>query len=160
MAYGDSKDMIARRSASVWTKIHPVFALGQLLAFFVSVGLLIGYFRGSVSFDVVHESVLLKVALMVGAIVTGALWEKDVFGHYWFAPEFMGEDTMTVNVFILHLGYLTMVLAHPQNITAQIGTLLVAYTVYIANVAQYVLRTANLHTGNVGKRVPVRVRSR
>jgi 3-vinyl bacteriochlorophyllide hydratase len=147
--------MIARRSASIWTKIHPVFALGQLLAFFVSVGLMIGYFRGSASLDVVHQSVLIKVALMVGAIITGALWEKDVFGHYWFAPQFLGEDTMTVNVFILHIAYLAMVIAHPENVTAQIGTLIVAYGVYIANVAQYILRTANL-----GKHVPVRVRSR
>ncbi len=147
--------MIARREASVWTKIHPIFAIGQLLAFFVSVGLLIGYFRGAVSIDVVHQSVLFKVALMVGAIVTGALWEKDVFGMYWFASEFLGEDTMTVNVFILHIGYLAMAIAHPENITAQIGTLIVAYTVYIANVAQYILRTAHM-----GKHVAVRVRSR
>jgi 3-vinyl bacteriochlorophyllide hydratase len=129
--------MVARRAAS-----------------FVSVGLLVGYFNGAVSFDTVHESVLVKVALMIGAIVTGALWEKDVFGHYWFAPEFLGEDTMTVNVLILHISYLAMVIAHPENLTAQIGTLLVAYTVYIGNVAQYILRTANL-----GKHVAVRVRS-
>ncbi len=146
--------MVARRAASVWTKIHPVFALGQLLAFFVSVGLLFAYFRGGVSIDAVHQSVLVKVALMLGAIVTGALWEKDVFGEYWFAPEFMGEDTMTVNVFILHVGYLVMAWTHPDNITAQIGTLIVAYGVYIANVAQYVLRTAHM-----GKHAAVRVRS-
>jgi 3-vinyl bacteriochlorophyllide hydratase len=146
--------MIARRASSLWTKIHPVFALGQLLAFFVSVGLLIGYARGAVSLDVVHQSVLVKVALMLGAIVTGALWEKDVFGKYWFAPEFMGEDTMTVNVFILHLAYLMMAVTHPDNITAQVGTLIVAYGVYVANVAQYVLRTANL-----GKHVAVRARA-
>ncbi len=147
--------MIERRAASVWTKIHPVFALGQLLAFFVSVGLLISYFCGSVSIETVHQSVVIKVALMLGAIVTGALWEKDVFGAYWFAPEFMGEDTMTVNVFILHIGYLVMAVTHPENINAQLGTLIVAYGVYIANVAQYVLRTAHM-----GKHLAaIRVRS-
>jgi 3-vinyl bacteriochlorophyllide hydratase len=147
--------MVARRAASIWTKIHPVFALAQLAAFCVSVGLLIAYFRGAVTFDIVHQSVLIKVALMIGAIVTGALWEKDVFGKYWFASEFLGEDTMTLNVFILHIGYIVMAITHPENITAQIGTLIVAYTVYIANVAQYVLRTAHL-----GKRAAVRVRAR
>jgi 3-vinyl bacteriochlorophyllide hydratase len=155
VTYGNSEEMVARRSASVWTKIHPVFALGQLLAFFVSLGLLIGYFRGAVSFDVVHQSVLVKVALMVGAIITGALWEKDVFGAYWFAPEFMAEDTMTVNVFILHASYLLMAVAHPENVSLLIGMLIVAYGVYVANVAQYVVRTAVL-----GKHVAVRVRSR
>ena len=156
MAYGSSEQMVARRANSIWTKIHPLFALGQLAAFCVSVGLLAGFFRGAVSFDVVHASVLIKVALMLGAVVTGALWERDVFGKYWFAPEFMSEDTMTVNVLILHIGYLLMAWTHPENVTAQIGTLIVAYGVYIANVAQYVLRTANL-----GKHVAaVRVRAR
>jgi 3-vinyl bacteriochlorophyllide hydratase len=147
--------MVARRAASVWTKIHPIFALGQLLAFFVSVGFLIGYFRGAVSMEAVHQSVLVKVALMLGAIITGALWEKDVFGQYWFAPEFLAEDTMTLNVFILHISYLGLAAANPENITVQIGMLIVAYGVYIANVAQYVVRTAVL-----GKHVAVRVRSR
>ncbi len=155
MAYGDSEQMVARRAASVWTKIHPIFALGQLLAFFVSVGFLIGYFRGAVSMEAVHQSVLVKVALMLGAIITGALWEKDVFGQYWFAPEFLAEDTMTLNVFILHISYLGLAAANPENITVQIGMLIVAYGVYIANVAQYVVRTAVL-----GKHVAVRVRSR
>jgi len=155
VAYGDSEQMVARRAASVWTKIHPIFALGQLLAFFVSVGFLIGYFRGGVSMEAVHQSVLVKVALMLGAIITGALWEKDVFGQYWFAPEFLAEDTMTLNVFILHISYLGLAAANPENITVQIGMLIVAYGVYIANVAQYVVRTAVL-----GKHVAVRVRSR
>jgi 3-vinyl bacteriochlorophyllide hydratase len=154
VAYGNFEQMVARRAASLWTRIHPVFALAQLAAFFVSVGLLVAYFRGAVSFDAVHQSVIVKVTLMLGAIVTGALWEKDVFGKYWFAPEFMGEDTMTVNVFILHIAYLVMAYTHPDNITAQIGTLIVAYGVYIANVAQYVLRTANM-----GKHMAVRVRA-
>jgi hypothetical protein len=66
----------------------------------------------------------------------------------------MAEDTMTVNVFILHLAYLVMVVTHPDNIIAQIGTLIVAYSVYIANVTQYIFRTANL-----GKHVAVKVRS-
>jgi 3-vinyl bacteriochlorophyllide hydratase len=154
LAYGSSEDMVARRAASVWTKIHPVFALGQLLAFCVSVALLIGYFRGGVSFDTVHQSVLVKVSLMIGAILTGALWEKDVFGAYWFAPEFLAEDTMTVIVFILHVAYLAMVVAHPDNLTAQVGMLIVAYSVYIFNVGQYVVRTAVL-----GKHVAVRVRA-
>jgi hypothetical protein len=48
-----------------------------------------------------------------------------------------------------------MVWINPENITAQIGTLVLAYGVYIGNVAQYVLRTVHL-----GKHVAVRVRSR
>jgi len=133
-----------------------VFALGQLLMFFVSAILLTMYARGAVSFSVVHESVLFKIALMLGAIITGALWEKDVFGAYWFAPEFMGEDTMTVIVFILHVSYLTMVFAHPENIGYQVSMLVMAYTVYVVNVAQYVIRTSQVSNQ---QRAAVRVRS-
>ncbi len=130
-----------RRAASVWTKVHPVFALGQLLAFLVSVGLLVAYLRHGVSFHVVHISVLTKIGLMVGAVITGSLWEHDVYGHWWFAPEFMFEDVMTLIVFIMQLSYLLMVLTHPENMRAILGILVLAYAIYLANVAQYIHRT-------------------
>lgn len=130
-----------RRAASLWTMIHPLFAIGQLLAFLVSVGLLIAYFRGSVPFHVVHVSVLAKIALMVGAVVTGSLWERDVFGYFWFAPEFLFEDVMTLVVFIFQMSYLAMVALHPDRMPAIVGMLCAAYVVYLANVAQYIHRT-------------------
>jgi 3-vinyl bacteriochlorophyllide hydratase len=130
-----------RRSASKWTMIHPLFAIGQLLAFFISVGLLIAYARGAVPFHVVHVSVLVKIGLMVGAVITGSLWERDVYGFFWFAPEFMFEDVMTLIVFIFQVTYLAMVALHPDRMVAVIGVLCTAYAVYVANVAQYIHRT-------------------
>ncbi len=121
--------------------IHPLFALGQLLAFFVSVGLFVAYLRGAVPFHVVHVSVLVKIGLMVGAVLTGAFWERDVFGYWWFAPEFLFEDVMTLIVFIMQMTYLAMVYMHPTYTSVIIGVLAAAYTVYIANVAQYIHRT-------------------
>ncbi len=128
----------------MWTKIHPIFALGQLLAFFVSVGLLVAYFFGRVSFAVVHDAVMTKIGLMVGAVITGALWEKDVFGSYWFAAEFLVEDVMTVNVFILQIAYVLMAYTHPENLGVILWVLGLAYFVYVGNVAQYIVRTANM----------------
>jgi len=130
-----------RRKASLWTMIHPVFAIGQLLAFFVSVGLLIGYFRGAVPFHVVHVSVLIKIGLMVGAVVTGSLWEHDMYGFWWFAPQFLIEDVMTLIVFIFQLSYLAVVQFHPDFEAAILMMLGLAYTVYSINVAQYIHRT-------------------
>lgn len=144
MAYATSEQIIERRAASIWTKIHPLFAIAQLVTFVISVVLLVLYFRGTGSYQAVHLSVLVKVALMLGASVTGALWEKDVFGKYWFAPEFLGEDVMTVNVFILHIAYLLMAYTHPEQQGLVVGTLVLAYLVYSANVLQYVLRTAHM----------------
>ena len=143
----------ARRRASVWTRVHPIFALGQLGAFVVSVCLLAGYFAGSVSFAAVHESVLVKIALMIGAVVSGAFWERDVFGYYWFAPEFFFEDAMTVNVFLLHLGYLAVAYSQPGQPDKALVMLGIAYLVYVANVAQYVMRTHKMTQSTVAVRV-------
>jgi 3-vinyl bacteriochlorophyllide hydratase len=134
----------ARRTASIWTFIHPVFALGQLIAFLVSVALLIGYFAHAVPFHVVHISVLVKIGLMVGAVVTGSLWERDVYGFYWFAPEFLFEDVMTLIVFIFQMTYLAMVFVHPGSQGVIVGVLCFAYAVYLGNVAQYIHRTQRM----------------
>ena len=40
------------------------------MAFVVSVGCLVAYFVGAVPFHVVHVSVLVKIGLMVGAVLT------------------------------------------------------------------------------------------
>ncbi|MBD5605291.1 MAG: hypothetical protein IAI48_09400 [Candidatus Eremiobacteraeota bacterium] len=141
MAESGRTSVVERRKASIWTTIHPLFAIGQLLVFFVSVGLFVAYLRGAVPFQFVHVSVLVKIALMVGAVITGSLWERDVFGYWWFAPEFLFEDVMTLIVFITQMTYLAMVFTHPQLMGVILGVLIFAYTVYIANVAQYIHRT-------------------
>ena len=130
-----------RRKASIWTMVHPLFAIGQLLAFFVSLGFLIAYLRGVVPFGFVHTSVLVKIALMVGAVLTGSFWEHDVFGYWWFAPEFLLEDVMTFIVFAFQLAYLGVVAFHRDSMPAVLLMLVLAYAVYVVNVAQYIHRT-------------------
>jgi CHASE2 domain-containing sensor protein len=63
---------------------------------------------------------------------------------------------MTVIVLILHIGYLLMAYTHTDNLVPVIGMLILAYTVYITNVAQYIWRT---HQHN-RQLAAVRVRSR
>ncbi len=130
-----------RRRASIWTMIHPLFAIGQLLAFVVSVVLLVGFFRGAVPFGVVHISVMVKIGLMVGAVLTGSFWEHDVYGWWWFAPEFLLEDVMTLIVFLFQLSYLAIVSFHRDMMSVVLMMLCIAYTVYVINVAQYIHRT-------------------
>jgi 3-vinyl bacteriochlorophyllide hydratase len=136
--------VLERRKSSIWTKIHPIFALGQLLAFFVSIGFLIAYLRGAVPFHDVHVSVMVKIGLMVGAVITGALWEHDVYGHWWFAPEFLVEDVMTLIVFITQISYIIMVYTHPGQMNAILCLLGLAYLLYFGNVAQYIHRTQRM----------------
>jgi hypothetical protein len=66
-----------------------------------------------------------------------------VFGYYWFAPDFLLEDVMTLVVFIFQLSYLAMVLFHPTDMHAILMMLIGAYIVYAGNVAQYIHRTQN-----------------
>ncbi len=134
------KLVLERRAASIWTRIHPVFALAQLFVFCVSVSLLAAYLLHAVPYVAVHVSVLVKIGLMLGAVITGALWEHDVYGRWWFAPEFIIEDMMTANVFALHVGYLVVAYAWPANGPAVLSILGVAYGVYALNVAQYIVQ--------------------
>jgi 3-vinyl bacteriochlorophyllide hydratase len=132
-----------RRDASIWTRIHPIFAIGQLGVFLVSVVLLALYAVHVVPFAAVYLSVLLKIALMIGAVVTGSLWEHDVFGEWWFAEEFFVEDVMTLNVFLLHVAVVVMFFTMPGQLGAVAGLLVFAYVIYAINVAQYIAQHAS-----------------
>jgi 3-vinyl bacteriochlorophyllide hydratase len=134
-----SKSVRERREASIWTRIHPIFAIGQLGAFAVSVVLLALYFLHLASFATVYLSVLIKIAFMIGAVITGSLWEKDMYGAWWFAHEFFIEDVMTLNVFLLHAAFLVTVFAWSSNMPAILSLLGVAYGAYFLNVIQYIL---------------------
>jgi 3-vinyl bacteriochlorophyllide hydratase len=149
MAPQATSGVLKRRSRSLWTTVHPIFAIGQLLVFLVSVSLLIAYFFGAVSYHVVHISVLIKIALMVGALVTGALWEKDVYNYWWFAPEFITEDVMTLLVFVSQMAYLAMYYTHQSDPRSALLLLCLAYAIYLANVAQYIHRTQQMKKDNI-----------
>ncbi len=153
------KTVQERRDASIWTRIHPIFAIGQLGVFVVSVALLVLNAVHVVPFTAVYLSVLFKIILMVGAIVTGSLWEHDVFGEWWFAEEFFVEDAMTVNVFLLHVGVVIWYFQQPQNLGPIAGLLVFAYVIYAINVAQYIIQHSSAHapakdgTGNMKSNV-------
>ena len=130
----------ARRAATIWTKIHPPFAFAQLAAWVVSLILLAFFFAGRVSFDVVQTSVLIKISLMAGAVVTGSFWERAVYGYWWFAPAFFVEDLFTYTVALFQIGYLIVYYSAPENLSANVAVLLVTYFAYAVNVAQYILK--------------------
>ena len=60
---------------------------------------LCGFFAATVS-------ILVKTLLLYAIMVTGALWEHDVFGRYLFAPAFFWEDVVSMLVLALHTAYL------------------------------------------------------
>ena len=144
----------ARKNASPWTRIHPIFALGQLGVFIVSVVLLALYLAGVVGFAAVHVSVIIKFALMVGAVVTGSLWEHDVFGPWWFAREFLLEDVMTAIVMAAHVLYFVAVFVQ-HSVGLAVAILTVAYALYALNVIQYVISHASSRKNAVAESEPI-----
>ena len=146
-----------RREASRWTRIHPIFAIGQLGVFLVSLVLLGLYAAHLAPFTSVFVSVLLKVALMIGAVVTGSLWEHDVYGKWWFAHEFFVEDVMTANVFWLHALVIATAYVVPGNTTLVLAFLAFAYLIYALNVAQYIVQHVGMQKRAVAEREITRV---
>jgi 3-vinyl bacteriochlorophyllide hydratase len=73
-------------------------------------------------------------------MVTGSLWEKDVFGKYLFAPAFFWEDAVSFVVIALHTAYLLCLLSGALSETGLLLLALVAYAAYVINATQFLLK--------------------
>jgi 3-vinyl bacteriochlorophyllide hydratase len=73
-------------------------------------------------------------------MVTGAVWERDVFGQYLFAPAFFWEDVVSMGVIALHTAYLWAVFTGSLDARGQAILALVAYATYVINAGQFLLK--------------------
>ena len=74
-------------------------------------------------------------------MVTGSIWEREVFGRYLFAPAFFWEDVVSMLVLALHTAYLVALLTGTLLDTHGLMLLaLAAYATYVVNAAQFVLK--------------------
>jgi 3-vinyl bacteriochlorophyllide hydratase len=91
-------------------------------------------------------SILIKTLLLYTIMVTGAIWEKVVFGQYLFAPAFFWEDVFSFGVIALHSWYLYGLVSGALSPQAQMAVALAAYAAYVINAAQFLwkLRMARL----------------
>jgi len=94
-----------RRDNSYWTIIQGLLAPIQFLVFLVSVVLVINFLNNSTGYAAATASVACKTALLLLIMVTGAIWEKVVFGQYLFAKAFYWEDMVSMVVIALHCAY-------------------------------------------------------
>ena len=136
----------ARRDATIWTLVQGVLAPLQFLVFAVSLVLVIRYLMTGEGYMAATVSILVKTGVLYTIMVTGAIWEKVVFGQYLFAPPFFWEDVVSFGVIALHTLYVWAVLAGTWGATAEMGIALAAYAAYVLNAAQFVwkLRQARL----------------
>jgi 3-vinyl bacteriochlorophyllide hydratase len=78
--------------------------------------------------------------LLYAIMVTGAIWEKVVFGRYLFAPAFFWEDVVSMLVMALHTAYVVMWLMGWGTPAEQMWVALAAYATYVVNALQFLLK--------------------
>ena len=126
-----------RRDRSRWTMVQGVLAPLQLLAFLVSLWLVLQFLRTGEGAEAATVSVIVKTAFLYAIMVTGAIWEKEVFGVWLFARPFFWEDVVSMAVIALHSAYLYAFLANALDLRDQMLLTLVAYAAYVLNAAQF-----------------------
>ena len=139
----------ARRDSTIWTPIQGILAPLQFLVFAVSLVLVLRYLWNGQGYAIATHSILAKTALLYLIMVTGAIWEKVVFGQYLFAKAFFWEDVVSFGVIALHTLYLWVLFTGAVDATGQMGIALAAYAAYVVNAAQFLrkLRLARLEAG-------------
>jgi len=139
----------ARRDATVWTLVQGMLAPLQFLVFAVSLVLVINYLVTGNGLMAATLSIVIKTLVLYTIMVTGAIWEKVVFGRYLLAPAFFWEDVVSFGVIALHTLYLVMLFGGWATPEALMAAALAAYAAYVVNAAQFVLklRRARLDQG-------------
>ena len=129
-----------RRDSTRWTLVQGILAPVQFLAFAVSVALVLRYLGSGEGYAAATASVLIKTALLFTIMITGALWEKAVFGQYLFAPAFFWEDVVSFAVIGLHTLYLIGLFTGILSPVTLMLIALAAYVTYAVNATQFVLK--------------------
>jgi 3-vinyl bacteriochlorophyllide hydratase len=138
-----------RRDTTHWTLVQGILAPVQFLVFLVSLGLVLRFLWTGEGETAAAVSVVIKTLVLYTIMVTGALWEKAVFGRYLFAPAFFWEDVVSFLVIALHTAYVAALLTGWGTPAQQMYVALAAYAVYVVNAVQFVwkLRQARLDAG-------------
>ncbi len=129
-----------RRDASIWTLVQGVLAPVQFLVFLTSLVLVVRYLGTGHGLAVATGSVVVKTIVLYSIMVTGAIWERDVFGRYLFAPAFFWEDVVSMLVLALHTTYLIAVFSGAVDAERQMWLALAAYASYVFNATQFMLK--------------------
>jgi len=135
-----------RRDASPWTLVQGILAPVQFFVFLVSLWLVVRFLMTGEGETAATISVVVKTFVLYTIMITGSIWEKDVFGRYLFVPAFFWEDVVSMLVLALHTAYLYAVFTGWLGVEGQMWLALAAYATYVVNAAQFVwkLRMARL----------------
>jgi 3-vinyl bacteriochlorophyllide hydratase len=129
-----------RRDASKWTLVQGVLAPLQFLVFLVSLWLILRYLVSGDGWLAATASIVAKTFVLYAIMITGSLWERDVFGRYLFAAPFFWEDVISILVLALHTAYLGALVFDALPAQHQMFLALAAYAAYVVNAAQFLLK--------------------
>jgi 3-vinyl bacteriochlorophyllide hydratase len=149
-----SDDERRRRDETVWTTVQAVLAPIQFAAFAVSLVLVLRFIMTGAGYEAATISILIKTALLLTIMVTGAIWEKVVFGQYLFAPAFFWEDVFSFGVIALHTAYLAALATDALGPAGQMWLALAAYAAYVVNATQFLLKLRAARLDSAGAGVP------
>jgi len=129
-----------RRNASPWTLVQGVLAPIQFVVFLVSLGLILRFLATGDGLGAATASVIVKTFVLYTIMVTGSIWEKEVFGCYLFARPFFWEDIVSMLVLALHSAYLWATVTGALAPRQQMYLALAAYGSYVLNATQFLLK--------------------
>ena len=129
-----------RRDASPWTLVQGILAPVQFLICLVSIGCILRYLATGQGFGLATGSVVVKTLALYAIMITGSIWERDVFGRYLFAPAFYWEDVVSMLVLALHTAYLGALATGSLGPHSLLVLALAAYATYAVNAAQFLLK--------------------
>ncbi len=129
-----------RRDKSPWTWVQGLLAPLQFLVFIISLVLVLRFLVTGQGHDAAVQSVVVKTLFLYTIMVTGCIWEKDVFGVWLFAPAFYWEDVFSMLVLALHTAYLVALATGWLDARALMLLALAAYAAYVINATQFILK--------------------
>ena len=123
-----------------------ILAPVQFLIFLVSLALVLRFLTTGAGESAADLSIIVKTLALYTIMITGSIWEKQVFGEWLFARAFFWEDVFSMAVLALHSAYLVMLLNGWGTAEERIYIALAGYAAYVINAGQFLwkLRVARL----------------
>ena len=143
------------RDRTVWTKVQAILAPLQFIVCIISLTLVLRYLFTDEGYYIATVSIVVKSLILFLIMVTGAIWEKVVFGQFLFAEAFFWEDVVSFFVIFFHGLYLYVLLSGDFLPTSQMLVALFAYFLYFINAFQF-LRKLRLARQSGQKRAPLK----
>jgi 3-vinyl bacteriochlorophyllide hydratase len=120
--------------------VQGILAPVQFAVFLISLLLVVRFLASGEGMAAATASIVAKTLLLYAIMITGSIWEREVFGCYLFAPAFFWEDVLSFVVLGLHTAYLVALLAGLGSAQQQMMIALAAYASYVINATQFVLK--------------------